>query len=230
MSDPSYLTILGFGLLLGLRHALDADHLAAVSTVLAERPSVTASGVVGLWWGIGHTVSLLMVGAVVLALGLRIPDSFAAVAEGGVAVLLILLGGSLAFRLSQERWHVHSHHHAGDRHLHLHSHLHHDDHGHEHWAARSARPLCIGMAHGLAGSAALMLLIVSTTQGFAQGIAYIAVFGLGSILGMTMIGLTISLPVVCSRAVGRRTFVAVQGLASAASLCLGLWMLVKLAS
>jgi hypothetical protein len=86
------------------------------------------------------------------------------------------------------------------------------------------------MAHGLAGSAALMLLIVSTTSGFGQGIAYIAVFGLGSILGMATIGLTISLPVVCSHSIGRRTFVTVQGLASAASLCVGLLMLVKLAS
>jgi high-affinity nickel permease len=230
VSDVSSLTILGFGFLLGLRHALDADHLAAVSTVLAERPSMTASGVVGLWWGVGHTVTLLIVGTIVLASGIRIPDALAVAAEVGVAVLLILLGGSLAHRLYRQRWHVHSHHHAGERHVHLHSHIRRDDHAHRHWAAQSLRPLCIGMAHGLAGSAALLLLIVSTTQGFAQGVAYIAVFGLGSILGMMTIGLTISLPVVCSLAIGQRTFVAVQGAAGAASLCVGLWMLVRLAS
>jgi len=229
MSDAPSLTILGFGFLLGLRHALDADHLAAVSTVLAERPSVKESGAVGLWWGIGHTATLLAVGLVVLTLGIHIPGSFAKAAEGGVGLLLILLGVSLAYRLYRERWHVHTHHHAGEPHVHFHSHAFRDGHGHRHWVTRSLRPLCIGMAHGLAGSAALMLLILSSTQDLVQGFVYIIVFGLGSILGMSVIGLTISLPVVCSVSIGRRSFVAVQGLASAASLFVGLWMLVKLA-
>ncbi|MDH4237327.1 MAG: hypothetical protein OEV17_08795, partial [Nitrospira sp.] len=162
MSDPSYATILGFGFLLGLRHALDADHLAAVSTVLAQRPSLRASGAVGLWWGIGHTLTLLIVGSVVLAFGIRIPPQFELIAESGVGVLLIVLGGTLAVKLYRERWHLHSHHHDGDAHVHLHSHQREEDHRHRHWMADSVRPLCIGMAHGLAGSAALMLIILAT--------------------------------------------------------------------
>ncbi len=94
--------------------------------------------------------------------------------------------------------------------------------------AQSLRPLCIGMAHGLAGSAALMLMILSTTQEFGKGLLSIAVFGLGSIVGMMAIGFTISLPLVCSWTVSRRLFVTLQGFASAASLCVGVWMLVKL--
>ena len=229
MSDVPSLTILGVGFLLGLRHALDADHLAAVSTVLSERPSMKESGAVGLWWGIGHTVTLLAIGLVVLTLGIRIPGSFAVAAEGGVGVLLILLGASLAYRLYRERWHVHAHHHSGEPHVHFHSHAVYESHGHRHWTTRSIRPLCIGMAHGLAGSAALMLLILSSTQDLVQGLMYIVVFGCGSILGMSAIGLTISLPVVCSLSIGRRAFAAMQGLASVASLFVGLWMLVKLA-
>lgn len=229
MSEPSLLTLLGLGFLLGLRHALDADHLAAVSTVLAERPSIGASGVVGLWWGLGHTVTLLAVGLVIMMLGLRIPDSLAAAAEGAVGLMLVWLGASLAVKLHRERWHVHSHDHAGERHVHVHSHLRQEDHGHGHWAVQSVRPLCIGMAHGLAGSAAVMLLILSTTRGLGQGVLYIAVFGIGSIVGMVVIGLTISLPVVWSLSAGRRSFAAVQGLAGAASLCVGLWMLMRLA-
>ena len=228
--ETEVLTLLGIGFLLGVRHALDVDHVAAVSTVLAERPSVRASGVVGFWWGVGHTLTLLIVGLFVLTLGIRIPESFAVAAECGVGILLILLGGSLAVNLYREQWHVHSHHHAGERHLHLHSHRIQEDHGHRHWGARSLRPLFIGMAHGLAGSAALMLLILSTTRGIAQGLLYIAVFGIGSILGMMAIGLTISLPVVCSLTISRRTFFAVQGIASVASLCVGVWMLIKLTS
>ena len=229
MSDPSYAAILGFGFLLGLRHALDADHLAAVSTVLAQRPSLRASGAVGLWWGIGHTLTLLIVGSVVLALGIHIPPEFELIAESGVGVLLIVLGATLAVKLYRERWHMHSHRHDGDAHLHLHSHRRQDDHRHRHWMADSVRPLCIGMAHGLAGSAALMLLILATTQELGPGLLSIAVFGLGSIAGMMAIGLTISLPLVCSLSMSRPLFIGLQGFAGAASVGVGVWMLVKLA-
>lgn len=230
MPETDLLTVLGVGFLLGLRHALDADHLAAVSTVLAQRPSLRASSAVGFWWGVGHTVMLLMVGAVVLAWGLHIPERFELLAESGVGIVLVILGGTLALKLYRERWHVHSHHHDGERHVHLHSHQLHEDHRHQHWMTSSLRPLCIGMAHGLAGSAAVMLMIVSTTDRMAQGLLSIAVFGIGSIIGMMVIGFTLSLPLVCSLTVSRRLFVALQGCASAASLCLGVWMLAKMTS
>jgi hypothetical protein len=229
MNDPSYAAILGFGFLLGLRHAFDVDHLAAVSTVLAQRPSLRASGAVGLWWGIGHTLTLLIVGSVVLVLGIHIPPEFELIAESGVGVLLIVLGGTLAVKLYRERWHLHSHHHDGDAHVHLHSHQRQDDHRHRHWMADSVRPLCIGMAHGLAGSAALMLIILATTQELGPGLLSIAVFGVGSIAGMMAIGLTISLPLVCSLSISRPLFLGLQGFAGAASVGVGVWMLVKLA-
>lgn len=230
MPDAGFLTLLGVGFLLGLRHALDADHLAAVSTVLAERPSLSASGVVGLWWGIGHTLTLLVVGGVVLIWGIRVPAGFEAIAESGVALLLIGLGGTLARKLYRERWHVHSHQHDGERHVHLHSHRRQEDHHHRHWMADSVRPFCIGMAHGLAGSAALMLVVLSTTHEVWPGLLSIAVFGVGSIAGMVVIGLTISVPLVCSLTVSRRFFVALQGMASVASVGVGVWMLIKLTS
>jgi sulfite exporter TauE/SafE len=228
MSDPSYATILGIGFLLGLRHALDTDHLAAVSTVLAERPSLLASGAVGLWWGIGHTLTLLLIGSIVLAWGLQIPAEFEFIAESGVGILLIVLGGMLALKLYRERWHVHSHHHDGQSHVHLHSHQQVNDHRHRHWMTESIRPLCIGMAHGLAGSAALMLMILTTSTGVASGLLSIFIFGLGSIVGMMVIGMTISIPVIWSRSISRRLFVGVQGFASLASVLVGVWMLVKL--
>lgn len=230
MPETEFLTLLGVGFLLGLRHALDADHLAAVSTVLAERPSIWASGAVGFWWGIGHTLTLLVVGSIVLACGLRIPERFEVIAESGVGILLIVLGGTLALKLYRERWHVHSHHHDGERHVHLHSHQRQDDHLHRHWMTGSIRPLCIGMAHGLAGSAALMLMILSTTQELGPGLLSIVVFGIGSIVGMMAIGLTISLPLVCSLTISRRLFVGLQGFAGVASVCVGVWLLVKLMS
>lgn len=229
MTDPSYAAILGFGFLLGLRHALDADHLAAISTVLAKRPSFRASSAVGFWWGVGHTTTLLLVGTVVLAWDIRIPERFELLAESGVGLLLIALGGTLAWKLYRERWHVHSHHHDDGPHVHFHSHQQQDDHRHRHWMAGSVRPLCIGMAHGLAGSAALMLIVLSSTHELGSGLLSIAVFGVGSIVGMMAIGLTISLPLVYSLAASRRLFMGLQGCAGVASVCIGIWMLSRLA-
>ncbi len=228
MPETQFMTLLGVGFLLGLRHALDTDHLAAVSTVLAERPSILASSAVGLCWGLGHTLTLLLVGSIVLISGFHISEEFELIAESGVGMLLIVLGVSLALKLYREQWHVHRHHHDGALHVHLHSHQRQDDHGHRHWMANSIRPLCIGMVHGLAGSAALTLTVLATTTGVAAGILSIFIFGLGSIVGMMVIGMTITIPVIWSRSINRRLFVGVQGFASLASVLVGIWMLVKL--
>jgi sulfite exporter TauE/SafE len=228
MPDLQLVTLLGVGFLLGLRHALDTDHLVAVSTVLADRPSLLASGAIGLYWGAGHTFMLLLVGSVVLFWGIHIPEEFEFIAESGVGVLLIVLGSMLALKLYRERWHVHTHHHDDEPHVHFHRHQQRDNHRHRHWITESIRPFCIGMAHGLAGSAALMLMILATTTDMATGLLSILVFGLGSIVGMMVIGITISLPVIWSRSISRRLFVGVQGVASLASVLFGVWMLVKL--
>lgn len=228
MPETNLITLLGIGFVLGLRHALDADHLAAVSTVLAERPSFRASGLVGLWWGIGHTLTLMAVGVVVLISGVQVPESLALLAECGVGALLVGLGTTLAVKLYRERWHLHRHQHDGEAHVHLHSHRRHEDHVHGHWTTHSLRPLLIGMAHGVAGSAALLLVIVANVRGLGQGLLYIGVFGAGSIVGMMAIGATLSLPMMWSLAAGRRAFLAVQSAASLGSVALGLWMLYTL--
>ncbi|HEX9153914.1 MAG TPA: hypothetical protein VF819_00040 [Nitrospira sp.] len=222
MIEPSFLTLLSLGFMLGLRHALDSDHVAAVSTVLTQRPSLKASGLIGLSWGIGHTLMLLLVGLIVLWFRVPVPELVAQVAEGAVGVMLVILGCLLGVKLVKERWHVHQHDHDGSRHVHFHSHAVVVDHGHPHWWRESVRPLCIGMAHGLAGSAALLLLVVSSARTVTEGLVYIAVFGCGSILGMMLIGLALSLPVVWSLQLGRPVFVATQGLASLGSMGLGL--------
>lgn len=222
MIEPSFLTLLSLGFMLGLRHALDSDHVAAVSTVLTQRPSLKAAGLIGFSWGIGHTLMLLLVGLIVLWFRVPVPELVAQVAEGAVGVMLVILGCLLGVKLVKERWHVHQHDHDGSRHVHFHSHAVVVDHGHPHWWRESVRPLCIGMAHGLAGSAALLLLVVSSARTVTEGLVYIAVFGCGSILGMMLIGLALSLPVVWSLQLGRPVFLAIQGLASLGSVGLGL--------
>jgi hypothetical protein len=228
MADASYATILGLGFVLGLRHALDTDHLVAVSTVLAERPSWRASSLVGLSWGVGHTVVLLLVGAIVLTLRVPIPGPVAVAAEVAVGFMLVVLGGVLGLKLIRERWHLHHHDHGGMRHVHFHSHARTVDHGHRHWWRESVRPLCIGMAHGLAGSAALLLLVVTSAGSVIEGLIYIAVFGCGSILGMMLVGLALSLPMVWSFRHGRPLFLAVQAMASVGSITLGCWMVYRI--
>jgi len=227
MPDVQFLTILGLGFLLGARHALDADHLVAVSTMLARTPDFRRSGLVGLCWGLGHTAVLLAVGLVVIALQVAIPESVAQAFETGVGVMLVVLGGALALTLYREHWHLHAHAHDGARHLHLHSHRLGADHDHRHGWSGSLRPLLVGMVHGLAGSAALTLVVLSTVRTPWEGIAYILVFGLGSILGMVALGILMSIPFVLSASRGRSLQVAVQGLASVASIGFGLALLLR---
>ncbi|MGQ0812462.1 MAG: HoxN/HupN/NixA family nickel/cobalt transporter [Nitrospiraceae bacterium] len=230
MLDTHVLTIFSLGFLLGLRHALDADHIAAVSTILAQRPTVRAAGLIGLAWGLGHSLVLLVVGSAVLALQVAIPETVTATCEFAVGVMLVALGLSLAWKMYRERWHAHQHEHDGERHLHFHSHQLGDEHLHSHWLRNSLQPFLIGMAHGLAGSAALVLLVVSAVGSVAQGIVYLLVFGLGSIIGMILIGSLMSVPVVWSLSVGRRAYFALQGLASVGSIGLGIAMMMRIAT
>jgi hypothetical protein len=225
MFESHWLTVMGLGFFLGLRHALDADHIVAVSTVLAERPSFLTSSAVGFFWGLGHTLMLLAVGVCVLMFRVPIPESVAMVFEFAVGVMLIGLGFDLARRVYRNGWHVHPHEHDGRRHVHLHGHFLHPEHAHAHWFRNARRPLVIGMAHGLAGSAALLLLVVSAAGPFMQGIGYILVFGIGSIIGMIAVGAVLSLPFVLSVSAGHGALTAVQGLASLASIGLGLVMM-----
>ncbi|MEP6888793.1 MAG: urease accessory protein UreH [Nitrospirales bacterium] len=230
MLDFEFLTILGFGFLLGARHALDADHLAAISTILSKRPCLRTSSFIGLCWGLGHTLMLLLVGVAVILLKVTIPESVAQTLEFGIGMMLVVLGSSLAWSLYQERWHLHTHEHDGESHLHLHSHQADEHHRHYHWMHLSVRPLLIGMAHGLAGSAALMLMVLSTVQTMWQGMAYILVFGIGSVIGMVFLGCLISAPLVLSATFGRRVQHVVQGLASLGSVGLGLTMMIRIAN
>jgi sulfite exporter TauE/SafE len=229
LPDTQLLSVLGMGFLLGARHALDADHVAAMATLLSRRPSLRASGLIGASWGSGHTVVLLLVGLTVVGFKIAIPERLAAALEYLVGLMLVGLGTSLAATLIRERWHVHPHAHEGATHLHLHRHDRHgpEDHVHEHWLRGSVKPFLIGMVHGLAGSAALALMVLSTVQTLWQGAAYILLFGLGSVLGMVLLGAAFTVPLARSRSGPRLVLPVVQGLASLGSIGLGLNILLS---
>lgn len=183
--------LLGLGLVFGLKHALDADHLAAVATIATEKRTVLQSSAVGAVWGFGHTVALLGVGIVVLALRIEITPFIAGLLEGGVALMLVYLGARALWQLARGgRLHMHPHRHG--EHWHVHPHLHADRERHDH--DRHRRPFAVGLVHGIAGSAALMLLVAASTPSFALGLAYILSFGIGSIGGMVAMSAFVSLP------------------------------------
>jgi len=176
------LLVLGVGGLLGFRHAFEPDHLAAVST-LASRPgrkSLWSVVRVGLAWGIGHTATVGAIALLVVALGVRLPPALWPAAELVVAGLLMLLGGAVVWRYARGRWHMHLHAHDTNPHLHLHSHAQGAGHAHLHAGADAKRSLGFGVAHGLAGSGAIAVLL-----------AYFAAFGAGTILGMLTVSLTL---------------------------------------
>lgn len=195
--DPELptLTVLLFGFLLGLKHAVEADHLAAVSTIVAERKNILSSTIIGGFWGVGHTLSLFIVGSLVIFLKLQIPERVEARLEAIVGGMLVILGINALRKLRQkETIHLHTHDHKGRRHIHIHAH---DDQKKEethHFMRFSPRAVIIGMVHGLAGSAGLMLLIVPTISSPAVALSYILIFGLGSIGGMMLMSLLIGLP------------------------------------
>ncbi|HXJ35981.1 MAG TPA: urease accessory protein UreH [Candidatus Eisenbacteria bacterium] len=188
----SPLAILGLGFVLGLRHALDVDHLAAVSTIVSQRRSLLRSSLVGALWGLGHTVSLVAVAVAVIGLHTEIPPSVGHVLELGVAIMLVVLGVNLLRSVAAGQVHLHAHTHG--RRTHVHPHLHaHERSDHEHAPSRR-RPFLVGMVHGLAGSAGLMLAVVATIPSPVLALAYVVVFGIGSVGGMTAMSALLGIP------------------------------------
>ncbi len=218
MPEATILTAISFGFFLGARHALDADHIVAVTTIVSRNRSLLRSALVGLSWGIGHTLTLFAVGFGVLVFKLTIPDRLALSMEFVVGVILVLLGVSLIWQLVAGRTHVHWHQHEDKRHLHSHSHNEALDHDHKH----IRRSLLIGMVHGLAGSGVLIPLILSTMSSVVQGLFFLLVFGVGSILSMLLFSGLISLPFRLAAGLSLRLNLWVQGVASIISILLGL--------
>lgn len=209
------LPVLLLGLLFGIQHATDADHVIAVATIVARTRRFGAGALVGAFWGLGHTVTVTAVGAGIVLFNWTVTPGVARSLELAVALMLIALGGLRivwVFRGSDAVPVAH----LGEEHAHaagpeLHSHLHSHDgathrHPHVHPPARllralqtvgpaqAARSALVGLVHGLAGSATVALLVLSTIRGVGGAIGYLLLFGVGTILGMTVITVLLSLP------------------------------------
>jgi len=176
--------LLMMGLLIGMRHALEADHIAAVASLCSSGESPSYAIRQGIAWGIGHTLMLLLFGAAVMLMGLVLSSQLAAGLEALVGCMLVLLGVDLLRRLYRKR----NGNHGGERPA-CHQHQHRDA------ADRfPVRALLVGLMHGMAGSAALVMLTLQTVSSPPAGIAYILLFGVGSILGMVLVSTVIAFP------------------------------------
>ncbi|HEY5595157.1 MAG TPA: urease accessory protein UreH [Nitrospiria bacterium] len=221
MMDVGFLTVLALGFVLGMKHALDADHVVAISTIVSKSQSFLSSSLIGAFWGLGHTLTLFGVGLAILTLKITISYKMALAMELAVGLMLVFLGGIVAAGLIRDYLHLHPHQHDGQAHLHLHTHPPVEPHSHQHAIRRGYRSLAVGMVHGLAGSAALMLLVVSSIHSVVEGLGYILVFGIGSLVGMMLISMLISIPFVFSSVRFNRLNKLLTAFASLASIGLG---------
>jgi len=195
--------VLGLGFLLGMQHALEADHIAAVSSIAARRSDVRDIVKHGLTWGLGHTLTLFAFAGAAILLGHAIPNTLARPIETAVGVMLVGLGAHVLRRLWRDRVHFHAHRHGdGTSHIHVHSHageaVPHQANPHQHAHGFRWRSLLVGLMHGMAGSAALLVLAVSQVASPATGMAYVLLFGVGSMLGMGALSVVIAVPLAVS--------------------------------
>jgi len=217
----SGLAILVIGFFLGMRHATDPDHVIAVSTIVSRERSLSKAALIGALWGLGHTITIVLVGAAIILFNIVIPPRVGLTMEFAVGLMLILLGVLNLSGVSQwlsEKFspahphvtgeHAHIHQHESHVHYHWHAHApakehHADSLAEPKWLANpvkhlglfhSLRPLLIGIVHGLAGSAAVALLVLSTIRDPRWGVFYLLIFGVGTIAGMMVITAALALP------------------------------------
>ena len=231
---------LTLGFLLGLKHATDADHVVAVSTLTAKYRNVWQGIWVGASWGLGHTTPLLIVGIAILVFKGALLDRYDSVAdwfELGVGLMLVFLGAKVFWNIRRGQFHVHRHVHGDEQHLHIHgSHVAQAHSPHQearHSLLRPSKPtfrptsFFVGMAHGLAGTAAVMLVLLPRIDSVWVGLGYLLLFGVGTILSMSIITIFLSVPFALSTGVGtlHRTVVGVAG---AASIVIGFALIVEI--
>lgn len=196
----SALFVSALGLVLGMRHSTDADHIVALSTIVSKQRSIKSATLIGCVWGVGHTITIFAVGSLIILLGVHIPTRLGLAMEFSVALMLVLLGllnltgltKRWTERLTPAHTHVLPHEHSLSSRSRLRSSI--RDIGTYHWT----RPLVVGLVHGLAGSAAVALLVLSTIRSPLWAIAYLLIFGLGTIVGMMLMTTAVAVPLTMS--------------------------------
>jgi ABC-type nickel/cobalt efflux system permease component RcnA len=219
--------ILLVSLLLGLRHASDPDHLAAVTTLIAseeERHQVRKAGIMGLLWGLGHGTTLVLVGLPLVLLNQYLPEVVGKMAEVAIGCIIVLLAVRLLVRWRQGLYHVHVHaHDGGEAHRHVHSHARDASHGHAHRVPRRT-PLSsygVGLVHGIGGSGGLTLLLISTISDKAQATGALLLFAAGTAVSMALLSTAFGLAIAGGPIA--RNFERVAPVLGVLSMVFGVW-------
>jgi high-affinity nickel-transport protein len=214
--------VLAVGFVLGLRHATDADHVVAITALMSRERSPRAALVLGAFWGLGHSFTILCVGGAIVAFGLAMPRALGLSLEMSVAVMLVLLGvlnltgaGKRAETAGTARREAAEGGVARDRSIRETA---------LRLVRRGGRSLAIGIVHGLAGSAAVALLVLTTLRDTRSALAYLAVFGSGTILGMMLVTATLAVPIRIATARFRATERVLARATGALSLAFGLFL------
>lgn len=199
------LSLLLLGVAFGMRHAFEADHVAAIATLTSQSRSLKYALKSGAVWGLGHTISLFVFGTLAIWMDNVVPATLAHMLEAAVGVMLIILGVDVLRRLIQDRVHFHRHQHGDTNHFHAHSHVYqgahrNSTHDHQHPDGFPLRSLVVGLVHGMAGTAALVLLTLTTIQSPWTGMLYLLLFGFGSTVGMGILSVIIAVPLRSSAA------------------------------
>jgi len=210
-----FLAVTG-GFTLGCLHAFDVDHIAAVTAFASKHPNARRASLFGIYWGLGHTATLLILGGLSVALRFVIPQALSSAAEILVGVLLMAIGfWVLRDFVRGTKVHVHKHTHDGVEHVHFHSHAEGDDHRHRH------SMFFVGAAHGFAGTAAIMVIIpITITQSLTVAVIYLMLFGIGTMTAMGLFAYVLGS--VAQKAGSERAIAIIQALAGSLSLILGI--------
>ncbi|PCI06762.1 MAG: urease accessory protein [Gammaproteobacteria bacterium] len=194
------LSLLFIGLLIGMRHALEADHVAAVASLATTTNSLKSAVKHGAVWGLGHTITLFIIGSIVIFTDSVMPENMAMGLEFAVGIMLVILGIDVIRRMLRDKVHFHTHkHNNAQQHFHAHKHANEKAHNlkkheHKHSSKFPVKALFIGIMHGMAGSAALILLTLQTVTSPWTGMLYMLLFGIGSIAGMAILSVIIAIP------------------------------------
>ena len=187
--------------LLGLRHASDPDHLAAVTTLIAsekDHEKLRKAGIMGLLWGAGHGTTLLLIGVPLVLFNRYLPETVQQAAETLIGIIIVALAARLLFRWRRGLFHVHVHaHDGGEVHRHVHSHVEDASHGHAH-RVRRRTPLSaygVGLVHGIGGSGGLTLLLLSTISDKAQATGALLLFAAGTAASMALLSTAFGLAI-----------------------------------
>jgi ABC-type nickel/cobalt efflux system permease component RcnA len=224
LSDGSSIWIVVVvAVLLGLRHASDPDHLAAVTTLLAsgKERAVRGAGELGLAWGLGHALTLIAFGLPVVLLNRYLPERIQQAAETAVAVVIVYLGVRLLVRWRQGMFHVHPHEHRGRRHSHLHGHAEERGHAHRHRTRTPFGAFAIGLVHGMGGSAGVSVLLLAGVESTALAVTSLVLLAVFTALSMWLLSTVFGLTLV-SRPL-RSSFNGVAPVLGVSSLAFGIW-------